>query len=94
LNIIALIFVGITLILGVYEKWGALAGILLLGMYYFAHPPFPGLEQYNVEGSYWFVNKNLIEIASLWILYQLPTGYYFGIKYLIDKRSTVKSPQL
>lgn len=95
LNMITLIFVGITLILGFYEKLGALAGMVLLGMYYFAHPPFPWLEQLNVEGSYWFVNKNLIELAALWVLYQYPTGFYFGLDYLKSQRTnTAKTPQL
>ncbi|MGB5376484.1 DoxX family membrane protein [Muriicola sp.] len=95
LNMATLIFVGITLILGFYEKLGAFAGMVLLGLYYFAHPPFPWLEQLNVEGSYWFVNKNLIELAALWVLYQYPTGHYFGLGYLkINKVNTAKTPQL
>ncbi|MBT8291193.1 MAG: DoxX family membrane protein [Muriicola sp.] len=94
LNTLVLIFVGVTLILGIFEKWGAIAGIGLLALYYFAHPPFPWLEQQNVEGSYWFVNKNLIEIAALWILAQLPTGHYFGLQYLFKKEpKTIKTPQ-
>ena len=94
LNTLTLIFVGITLILGIFEKWGAIAGIALLALYYLAHPPFPWLEQRNVEGSYWFVNKNLIEIAALWILVQIPTGYYFGLNYLLHKKSkTIKTQE-
>ncbi len=94
LNTITLIFVGITLILGIFEKWGAIAGMALLLMYYFAHPPFPWLEQRNVEGSYWFVNKNLIELAALWVLYQIPTSSYFGLNYLLKKdHKTIKTPQ-
>ena len=94
LNTFTLIFVGITLILGIFEKWGVIAGIVLLLMYYFAHPPFPWLEQRNVEGSYWFVNKNLIEIAALWVLYQIPTSSYFGLNYFRKKEpETIKTPQ-
>ena len=85
LNWLALMFVGITLLLGIFEKKGALVGALLLAMYYWAHPPFPWLTQLNVEGSYWFVNKNLIELAACMVLYQFPTGQYFGIKYLFNK---------
>ena len=85
MNMTALIVVGITLILGIYEKLGAFIGIGLLALYYLAHPPFPWLMQANVEGSYWFVNKNLIELAACMVLYQFPTGQYFGIKYLFNK---------
>lgn len=94
LNTLVLIFVGVTLILGIFEKWGLIAGMALLLMYYFAHPPFPWLEQRNVEGSYWFVNKNLIELAALWVLYQIPTSEYFGLNYLLKRENkTIKTPQ-
>lgn len=86
LNWMALMFVGITLLLGIFEKKGALVGILLLAMYYWAHPPFPWLMQVNVEGSYWFVNKNLIELAACMVIYQYPTGQYFGLKYLFNRK--------
>jgi len=85
LNISALIVVGLTLILGFYEKLGAFMGIGLLVMYYFAHPPFPGLPEINVEGNYWFVNKNLIELAALLVIYQLPTGKLFGLSRILNK---------
>lgn len=81
LNMLALIIVGITLLLGVFERIGAIVGIGLLAMYYLSHPPFPGLTQLNVEGNYWFVNKNLIELVALLLLYYIPTGHRFGLDY-------------
>jgi len=87
LNMSALIVVGLTLILGIYEKLGAFIGMGLLAMYYFAHPPFPGLPEINVEGNYWFVNKNLIELAALLVIFQLPTGQLFGLKRLFNKNN-------
>lgn len=81
LNMTALIVVGITLLVGVFERVGAIVGIGLLGMYYLAHPPFPGLTQLNVEGNYWFVNKNLIELVALVLIYFVPTGHKFGLHY-------------
>lgn len=85
MNIAALIVVGLTLLLGFYEKLGALVGIGLLLMYYFAHPPFPWLQQFNVEGNYWFINKNLIELVACMIIFQFPTGQFFGLKRLFNK---------
>ena len=87
LNIVTLIVVGITLLLGIFEKLGALLGIGLLAMYYLAHPPFPGLTQLNVEGNYWLVNKNLIELVALVIIYYLPTGQRFGLNYFKKSRN-------
>lgn len=85
LNAAALLFVGITLILGFLEKKGALAGIVLLAMYYLAHPPLPWLQQFNVEGNYWFVNKNLIELFVCVLLYHYPTGSIFGLGFFLKK---------
>jgi thiosulfate dehydrogenase [quinone] large subunit len=82
MNIIALMVVGITFTLGIFERLGAIVGMGLLALYFFAHPPFPGLTQMNVEGSYWLVNKNLIELVACWVIFQLPTGRYFGLDYL------------
>ena len=95
LNYSALIIVGVTLILGIFEKLGSFVGIGLLALYYLAHPPFPWLDQINVEGSYWFVNKNLIELVACIILFQYPTGDYFGLKSLFGKKQQLaKSEQL
>lgn len=85
LNWIALILVGITLLLGVFERIGALVAIGLLAVYYLAHPSFPWVDQLNVEGSYWFVNKNLIELVACVLLFQYPTGDYFGLGRVFKK---------
>jgi thiosulfate dehydrogenase [quinone] large subunit len=59
----------------------------LLALYYLAHPPFPGLPQGPAEGSYWIVNKNLIEIAALLVIYQFPLASVFGLESLFSKKS-------
>jgi thiosulfate dehydrogenase [quinone] large subunit len=78
-NIVILIVVGLTLMLGIFEKQGALFGLILLLLYYFAHPAFMSSAQMGAEGNYWIVNKNLIEAAALFVIYQVPTGAYFGL---------------
>lgn len=83
LNIAGLIAVGVTLLLGIKVRWGCIAGIVLLALYYLAHPPFPGLPQGPAEGSYWIVNKNLIEIAALLVIYQFPLATAFGLEALV-----------
>jgi thiosulfate dehydrogenase [quinone] large subunit len=86
LNIAGLIAVGVTLLLGIKVKWGCIAGILLLALYYLAHPPFSSLPQGPAEGSYWVVNKNLIEMAALLVIYQFPLTTVFGIEGLFTKQ--------
>ncbi len=93
-NKIALIVVGITLLLGIFERIGALVGIGLLALYYLAHPAFPWVTQLNVEGSYWFVNKNLIELIGCIILFQMPTADRFGLKRLFNKNKELTKTEI
>lgn len=86
LNIAALVLVGISLIIGFKTKWASIIGIGLLLMYYFAHPPFPGYPQGPSEGSYWLVNKNLIEAAALFVVFLFPTDFVFGIEKLFNRK--------
>ncbi len=92
LNIIALLVVGATFLLGFWERFGAIVGIGLLALYYLAHPPFPWLAQLNVEGNYWFVNKNLIELIGCILIFYHPTGHFFGLESL-KKREHLKIEQ-
>ncbi len=87
LNIICLLLVGLTLLLGYLERTGAIAGIILLLLYYLAHPAFPGMVQVGTEGSYWIINKNLIEAAALLVIYQIPTANHFGLARLFKPAS-------
>ncbi len=93
-NKIALIFVGITLLLGIFERIGAIVGIGLLAMYYLAHPAFPWLTQLNVEGSYWFINKNLIELIGCIILFQIPTAERFGLKRIFHRNNELTKTEI
>jgi len=86
-NVAALVIVGLSLLVGFKTQWAALIGIGLLLLYYLAHPPFPGLPQGPAEGSYWIVNKNLIEAAALFVLFLFPTENSFGIARLLTNRS-------
>ncbi|MES2646980.1 MAG: DoxX subfamily [Bacteroidota bacterium] len=94
LNIIALIAVGISLLIGIKVKWGCIGGVLLLLLYYFAHPPLPGLPQGPSEGSYWIVNKNLIEMAALFVVYQFPLTSLFGLEKMFTKNKVVTSKKV
>jgi thiosulfate dehydrogenase [quinone] large subunit len=91
LNIAGLIAVGISLLVGIKVKWGCIGGILLLMLYYLAHPPFPNLPQGPSEGSYWIVNKNLIEMAALFVIYQFPLTSVFGLEKLFTRNKVITS---
>lgn len=68
LNIAALILIGLALFLGLAIRFSAISGIVLLILYYFAHPPFGGSLLSGAEGSLYIVNKNLLEALALLVL--------------------------
>ncbi|OYX23288.1 MAG: DoxX subfamily [Algoriphagus sp. 32-45-6] len=92
LNIAALLLVGVALILGFKTQLASLIGIGLLLLYYFAHPPFPGYPLGPAEGSYWIINKNLIEAAALLVIFLFPTSEAFGLERFFAKKEIQTQP--
>jgi uncharacterized membrane protein YphA (DoxX/SURF4 family) len=72
------------LLLGLLTPIAALAGAVLLAMFYLAMPPWPGLPvPPNVEGNYWIVNKNLIELLACLVIAATPNGLWIGLDALL-----------
>ena len=92
LNIAALLLVGVALILGFKTQLASLIGIGLLLLYYFAHPPFPGYPLGPAEGSYWIINKNLIEAAALLVIFLFHTSVAFGLERFFAKKEIQTQP--
>ena len=90
LNIWGLILIGLSLFTGLFSRPFKLCGIVLLSLYYFAYPPFTTLViNTPVEGSYWIVNKNLIEMAALFVLFMFPTSHITGLdRYIRFRKAT------
>ncbi|MFN8207660.1 MAG: DoxX family membrane protein [Bacteroidales bacterium] len=89
LNMYGLIAIGAGLILGVFTQVATIAGIVLLAFYYLSHPPLIGIEYaLPPEGSYLWVNKTLIELFTLLVLFFFPTGRIIGGDRLIFGRGT------
>ena len=86
LNIWGLTLIGLGLMLGSLTRYAAFAGMGLILLYYLCNPPFPGLY-YAIpsEGNYLFVNKNLVEMAALWVIAVIPTGQFLGLDRLLFK---------
>ena len=84
LNIWGLILIGGCLIAGLLTRTMTIAGIILLFLYYISNPPFIGfVSPIPAEGNYLIVNKTLIELAAMVVLYLFPTGHKAGIDLLI-----------
>ncbi len=85
LNVWGLILVGLGLMLGALTRWAAIGGMVLLGFYYLSHPALIGVQYaMPTEGSYLLVNKNLIELFALAVLYVFPTGHILGLDRLLN----------
>ena len=84
LNQWGLVIIGLSLMIGLFSRWACLGGMALLALYYFANPPFIGLSNVSMtEGNYLIVNKNLVEIFALWVLFQFPSSKLTGIDKFI-----------
>ena len=81
-----LMLVGLLLMLGLFSRLAALAGFLLLFLFFAATPPMPyfGFSVPGPEGSELYVNKTLIEALVLLVLAIFPTGYMAGLDILVS----------
>ncbi len=87
LNQWGLVAVGLSLMIGLLSRWASLGGMLLLALYYLANPPFIGVDNSAmVEGNYLIVNKNLVELFALWVIFQVNDSKVFGIDRFIGKK--------
>ena len=92
INMWGLTLVGLSLLLGLFSKYGALIGMGFVLLYYLFAPPFIGLEYGKPgEGSYIIVNKNLIEAFALYVLYLFPSSQLIGMDRLFNSSKSNSS---
>lgn len=86
INIYGLAFIGLGLILGCFSRIASIGGVVFLALYYLSHPPFIGAEyMMPTEGSYLWIDKNMIEIGALIVLIYFPTSHIIGLDRYISK---------
>jgi len=86
LNMWGLTLIGLGLILGCFTRLSAAAGMLIVLMYYLANPPWVGyFYSIPMEGSYLIVNKNLVEIAALAVIFFTGSGRVAGLDRVIHR---------
>ncbi len=83
LNIWGLILIGMALMLGLFSRVASLGGVLLLGLHYVAHPALVGMD-FGVpqEGSYLWIDKNIVELFALVLFSLIPGKALWGIDRL------------
>ncbi|MDR1500048.1 MAG: DoxX family membrane protein [Tannerellaceae bacterium] len=82
LNEWGLILIGLSLIAGFLTRAGCIGGMMIMLLYFLSHPPFIGSENLFMmprEGSYLWIDRNIIEIAALGVIYAFPTSKVFGL---------------
>ena len=86
LNEWALVFIGLGLLLGCFTRLSCIGGLLLLLLYTMSHPALLSIEyKMPFEGSYFLVDKNLVELAALGVLFVFPTARDIGIDRFLVK---------
>jgi thiosulfate dehydrogenase [quinone] large subunit len=86
LNTWGLIAIGLGLVLGLFTRYAAMAGTVLLLLYYFMNPPFIGMNPaVPMEGNYLVVNKTLIEAVAILIFVFFPSAQSYGLDSLLKR---------
>jgi len=79
-----LTIVGVLLILGLFTRLASLGGMAFLLLFYFANPPFVGyFYSLPTEGSYLIVNKNLVELLALVVIFFTGSGRFAGLDRIV-----------
>lgn len=82
----ALALIGLGLILGCFARLASVGGMILLSLYTLSHPSFVGANyMMPFEGSYLWVDKNMIELVALGVLLCFPTSHVIGIDRILIK---------
>ncbi|MDL2266008.1 DoxX family membrane protein [Parabacteroides sp. OttesenSCG-928-G07] len=81
-----LLLIGLALTLGVFFRLASYGGILLLIMYTMSHPALLSVNYMMAfEGTYLFIDKNVVEIAALGVLCVFPTSRVIGFDSLLAR---------
>jgi thiosulfate dehydrogenase [quinone] large subunit len=86
LNMWGLTLIGLGLILGCFTRVASVSGILMILLFYLCNPPFVGyFYSIPMEGNYLIVNKNLVELAALFVVLATNSGRTFGFDQILHR---------
>jgi thiosulfate dehydrogenase [quinone] large subunit len=89
---IALLLVGISLMLGLFTELGCIGAMTFLTLFYLSSIPTGGTPQPGAEGTYLLVNKNLVELGAVLVVFAFRTGRIAGLDLLWRQRPAVAAP--
>ncbi|MDP2338343.1 MAG: DoxX family protein [Bacteroidota bacterium] len=97
LNMYGLLLIGLALFIGLFSRFAALAGALLMTLYYFAYPPFGNPLMNASEGHLFIVDRLFIEASALvFLFFYSEKGYSIDTLMEINrkrKKSIVPEPE-
>jgi thiosulfate dehydrogenase (quinone) large subunit len=76
---IGLLLIGISLILGLLTQIGCWGAVLFLTLFYLLNIPTKGIPEAGNEGTYLLINKNLLELAAVFVLISFRTNRIAGL---------------
>ena len=86
LNIYGLTILGLLLILGCFEKFAYIGAISILTLYYLSHPAsLNAVYSLPAEGSYLWIDKNIVMLFAVVVLMVFPTAEQLGLDKLFLK---------
>lgn len=86
INVYGLVIIGLLLILGLFERIGYIGAISLLSLYYLSHPASLNITYLlPPEGSYLWINKNIVMLCAVIVLMVFPTAKRIGLDRIILK---------
>ena len=82
----ALLLIGLGLTLGCLYRLASVGGMILLAMYTLSHPSFVGASyMMPFEGSYLWIDKNMVELAALGLMCAFPTSRIIGFDRMLGR---------
>jgi len=82
---VALLLIGLSLLLGLFTRIGAVGALFFLSLFYLLYVPTMGVPQPNAEGTYLIVNKTLIEAIAVVVLLAFNTGKIAGLDLFLSR---------
>jgi thiosulfate dehydrogenase [quinone] large subunit len=83
---VALLLIGLSLLLGLFTRVGAVGALFFLSLFYLLYVPTMGVPQPNAEGTYLIVNKTLIEAFAVVVLLAFNTGRIAGLDLFLNRK--------
>ncbi len=86
MNLWGLTLIGLGLIFGCLTRTASVFGILMILLFYLCNPPFVGyFYSIPMEGNYLIINKNVVELAGLFVILVTNSGRPFGFDQIIHR---------